>query len=356
MSADGRIFVKGNEAVSMGAIDAGLKGYFGYPITPQNEIPEFMSLHLPKAGGAFVQAESEMAAINMVLGAAATGARAMTSSSSPGVSLMQESFSYMAASETPCVVVNMMRGGPGLGDINTAQGDYFQATRGGGHGDYRTPVLAPSTCQEAYDLTREAFDIAFRFRTPVMILGDAILGQMKEPITRGEPRPADPAESADWGLSGAKGREQRVFRSLFLAEGLLTAVNQRLRAKFEAMSSLTRCESFMTDDAELVVVSFGSIARIVKSSIRKLRARGLKVGLLRPITLFPFPSEAIADLARQGKRLLTIEHNMGQMLDDVRLAVCGIADSAFHGTLSGTIPTPDEYEAAIEAALTGGSK
>ena len=197
MSGD-RIFVKGNEAVSMGAIDAGLKGYFGYPITPQNEIPEYMSKHLPEAGGVFVQAESEVASINMVLGAAAAGARTMTSSSGPGMSLMQEGVSYMAGSELPCVLVNMMRGGPGLGDINTAQGDYYQSTRGGGHGDYRTLCLAPSSCQEAYDMTREAFDLAFEHRTPVLIVGDAILGQMKEPLARREPFKPSPGEGKAW--------------------------------------------------------------------------------------------------------------------------------------------------------------
>lgn len=348
-----RIFVKGNEAVSMGAIDAGLKAYFGYPITPQNEIPEFMSQHLPKAGGAFIQAESEVASINMVLGAAASGARAMTSSSSPGISLMQEGISYMAGSEIPCVVVNMMRGGPGLGDINTAQGDYYQSTRGGGHGDYRTPCLAPATCQEAYDMTREAFDWAFKYRTPVLVVGDAILGQMKEPLIRREPRPADPGEAADWRLDGAKGRGRRILRSLYLAEGMLADVNRRLAAKYLDMRSRARAEQFMTEDAELVVVSFGSIGRIVKSAVRKLRAKGRKVGLFRPITLYPFPEQELRDLAYSGKRFLTIEHNLGQMVDDVRLAVRGHSDSDFFGALSGTIPTPDYFEAAIERACAG---
>lgn len=351
--ADGRIFVKGNEAVAMGAIDAGLKGYFGYPITPQNEIPEFMSQHLPEAGGAFVQAESEVAAINMVLGAAATGVRAMTSSSSPGVSLMQESLSYMAGSETPCVVVNMMRGGPGLGDINTAQGDYYQSTRGGGHGDYRTPCLAPATCQEAYDMTREAFDWAFTHRTPVLIVGDAILGQMKEPITRRPALELDPRQGEDWRLTGAKGRPRRILRSLHLAEGMLAAVNLRLQDKYRDMQALARAEEFMTDDAELVAVAFGSTGRIVKSAVRKLRARGLKVGLFRPQTLFPFPEQALRDLAYSGKRFLTVEHNMGQMVDDVRLAIRGLGDSGFFGALPGNLPTPDEFEAAIARAHAG---
>jgi len=346
----GRIFVKGNEAVSIGAIDAGLKGYFGYPITPQSEIPEYMSLHLPAAGGAFVQAESELAAANMVLGAAASGVRAMTSSSSPGVSLMQEAISYMAGSEIPCVIVNMMRGGPGLGDINSSQGDYFQCTRGGGHGDYRTPCLAPSTCQEAYDMTREAFDWAFTYRTPVLVAGDGLLGQIKEPLARRAPHEPSPNEGGSWRLDGADGRPRRILRSLYLEEGELAALNLRLHDKYEAMRALARAEEFLTDDADMVVVAFGSIGRIVKSAIRKLRARGLKVGLVRPLTLFPFPDAALRRLAGQGKRFLTIEHNLGQMVDDVRLAVRGIADSGFYGVLSGIIPTPDEFEDVMERA------
>jgi 2-oxoglutarate ferredoxin oxidoreductase subunit alpha len=350
---DARIFIKGNEAVAYGAMDAGCRCYFGYPITPQNEIPEFMSKALPQAGGAFVQAESEVAAANMLLGAAATGIRSMTSSSSPGVSLMQEAISYMAGSDIPGVLVNMTRGGPGLGDINPSQADYFQAVKGGGHGDYRTLVLAPSTCQEAYDLTRQAFDLAFAYRNPVLVLGDAILGQMKEPVRRAEPRAKDPAEAGQWRLDGAKGREQRILKSLFLADGALAAHNLRLMEKYQAMRAETRAEAWDTDDAKLVVVAFGSIARIVKTAVRALRARGLKVGLFRPITLFPFPEHDLRELAKAGKAFLTIEHNMGQMVEDVRLAVCGLADSDFYPALPGNIPTPDEFEAAILKSLEG---
>ena len=347
----GRIFVKGNEAVSIGAIDAGLKGYFGYPITPQSEIPEYMSLHLPAAGGAFVQAESELAAANMVLGAAASGVRAMTSSSSPGVSLMQEAISYMAGSEIPCVIVNMMRGGPGLGDINSAQGDYYQCTRGGGHGDYRTPCLAPATCQEAYDMTREAFDWAFKYRTPVLVVGDGLLGQIKEPLALRPPHAPALGEGGSWRLDGADGRPRRILRSLYLEEGELPAMNLRLENRYQAMRTEARAEEFLTGDAEMVVVAFGSIGRIVKSGIRKLRAKGLNIGLVRPLTLFPFPDAPLRELARQGKRFLTIEHNLGQMVDDVRLAVRGFADSGFYGVLSGIIPTPDEFEDVMERAL-----
>jgi 2-oxoglutarate ferredoxin oxidoreductase subunit alpha len=349
-----RIFVKGNEAVSMGAIDAGLKGYFGYPITPQNEIPEYMSKHLPEAGGAFVQAESEVASINMVLGAAAAGARTMTSSSGPGMSLMQEAISYMAGSELPCVIVNMMRGGPGLGDINTAQGDYHQATRGGGHGDYRTLCLAPSSCQEAYDMTREAFDLAFEHRTPVLIVGDAILGQMKEPLARREPFKPSPDEGRTWRIGQTSGPDRRIICSLRLADGALAKHNLHLQEKYAGWDRLVRCEEYLTDDAELVAVAFGSIGRIVKSAVRKLRAKGLKAGLVRPITLYPFPEKALRSLAVKGKRFLTIEHNMGQMVDDVRLAIRGVADSDFFAALPGNMPTPDEFEAAIERALAGG--
>ena len=351
-----RIFVKGNDAVSMGAIDAGLKGYFGYPITPQNEIPEYMSKHLHETGGVFVQAESEVAAANMVLGAASAGARTMTTSSSPGISLMQEAISYMAGSELPCVIVNMVRGGPGLGDINTSQGDYYQSTRGGGHGDYRTLCLAPASCQEAYDLTREAFDLAFAYATPVLIVGDAILGQMKEPLARREPYKAESSEGAQWRLGDTSGPNYRIIRSLRLAEGTLATHNLKLQEKYRAMQTLARAESFMTEDAQLVAVAFGSIGRIVKSAVRKLRAKGLKVGLVRPITLFPFPEKVLRDLAHAGKRFLTIEHNLGQMVDDVRLAVRGITDSEFFGALPGNLPTPDEFETAIERAYQGGAK
>ncbi|MFP4657716.1 MAG: 3-methyl-2-oxobutanoate dehydrogenase subunit VorB [Desulfonatronovibrionaceae bacterium] len=351
MSAKSKIFVKGNEAISRGALDAGCRCYFGYPITPQNDIPEFMSKALPEAGGQFVQAESEIAAANMLMGAAACGVRAMTSSSSPGISLKQETISYMAGSELPAVVVNMNRGGPGLGDIGPAQGDYFQATRGGGHGDYRLLVLAPGTAQEAYDLTRRAFDLAFAYRNPVMVLGDAILGQMKEPITLGQKQDVSPGEAADWRLDGATDRKPRILKSLFLAEGSLAAHNRHLGAKYKEMDRECSWEEFMTEDARLIIVAYGSIGRIAKSSIRKLRAFGHKVGLVRPITVYPFPALALRDLAEKGKNFLTIEHNMGQMVEDVRLSVCGLAESAFYGHLPGNLPTPNDFEQPILDAL-----
>jgi 2-oxoglutarate/2-oxoacid ferredoxin oxidoreductase subunit alpha len=350
-----RIFIKGNEAICRGALAAGLKCYFGYPITPQNDIPEFLSSELPKAGGEFVQAESEVAAVNMLLGASACGIRAMTSSSSPGMSLKQEALSYMAGSELPGVVVNMNRGGPGLGDIGPSQGDYFQSTKGGGHGDYRLLVLAPGTVQEAYDLTIAAFALSFTYRNPVLILGDAILGQMKEPVLPWNPAPPSPAEGSEWRLEGVLGREQRILKSLFLNEGELAGQNLKLAEKYRLMEREVRFESYETEDAELVVVAFGSIARIVKSTIRGLRRRGVKVGLFRPITLYPFPTGPLRDLAGQSKRFLTIEHNMGQMVEDVRLAVCGLTGSEFHGCLPGNLPTPDDFEEPILSAARSSS-
>ncbi|MGE4506008.1 MAG: 3-methyl-2-oxobutanoate dehydrogenase subunit VorB, partial [Desulfovibrionaceae bacterium] len=344
---------KGNEAIARGALDAGCKCFFGYPITPQNDIPEFMSKAIVDAGGEFVQAESEIAAANMLLGAGACGVRAMTSSSSPGVSLKQEAISYMAGSEIPAVVVNMNRGGPGLGDIGPAQGDYYQSTRGGGHGDYRLIVLAPATAQEAYDLTIEAFDLAFEHRTPVLILGDAILGQMKEPIAPREPVAVPDDEGASWRMDGAKGREKRLIKSLFLEEGALAGQNKHLQAKYESWTSQARYDGFELDDAELVVCAYGSIGRIAKSAVRKLRAAGKKVGLFRPVTLYPFPSDALLKLAKQGKRFLTIEHNLGQMVDDVRLAIRTVADSDFYAVYPGNLPTPDEFEEPILASLEG---
>ena len=346
MSNGSRMFVKGNEALVYGALDAGCRCYFGYPITPQNEIPEAMSKLMPERGGEFVQAESEVAAANMLLGAAAAGVRAMTSSSSPGVSLMQDAISYMAGSELPGVIVNMNRGGPGLGDIGSSQGDYFQSVKGGGHGDYFTYTLAPSSCQEAYDMMFEAFEVAFAFRNPVLILGDAIVAQMKEPVRlrRADAPPATPVgEGLDWCLTGAKGREHRILRSLFLEEGALAGQNRKLAAKYEAMHANVRAEVFEAEDADLVIVAYGSIGRIVKSAVRKLRSEGKSVGLVRPITLYPFPEQILANLAASGKRFLTIEHNCGQMVQDVRLAIRKHADSEFFGYMPGDMPGTDDF-------------
>ena len=338
-----KILSQGNEAIARGAIAAGCRYYFGYPITPQNEVPEYLAKHLPEAGGVFIQAESEVASINMLLGAAATGARVMTSSSSPGISLKQEGISYMAGSEIPGVVVNMCRSGPGLGGIGPSQGDYYQATRGGGHGDYRTIVLAPHSVQENYDFTILAFDLADKYRNPVVVFGDAILGQMKEPVELKKPRPK--TFKKDWALTGAKGRPQRILKSLYLADGELVVHNWNLYKKFQKMQKEVRYETQFVDDAKLVVVAFGSVARIVKTSIAMARNDGIKVGLVRPITLYPFPTAYLRELAQNVSHFLTMEMSTGQMIDDVNLAVMKTAEVGFYGRPPGSIPTPNElYE------------
>ncbi|MBW1659622.1 MAG: 3-methyl-2-oxobutanoate dehydrogenase subunit VorB [Deltaproteobacteria bacterium] len=336
-----RDLVKGNEAVAMGAIDAGCLYYFGYPITPQSDIPEYLSYHLPKVGGEFVQAESEVAAINMLMGAASTGIRAMTSSSSPGISLMQEGISYIAGSEIPTVIVNMSRSGPGLGGIAPSQGDYFQAVKGGGHGDYHLLVLAPNSVQELYDLTILAFELAEKYRNPVMILGDAMIGQMKEPLLR-EPPGEIHEYPKEWALTGAKGRPQRVLKSLYLKDGELTAHNWKLHQKYETMKeSEIRFEELMTEDADLILVAFGSAARISRTSVMMAREAGMRVGLFRPITLFPFPEPQLTAMAKAGKRFFVVELNTGQMLEDVKISAQG-NQVDFFGKPPGALPTPEE--------------
>jgi len=340
MSSPKMELVNGNEAIARGAIAAGCKFYFGYPITPQNEIPEYLSKHLPEVGGTFIQAESEIASVNMLLGAGATGARAMTSSSSPGISLKQEGISYLAGSEIPGVIVNMSRSGPGLGGISPSQGDYFQATRGGGHGDYRTLVLAPFSVQENYDLTALAFDLADKYRNPVVILADALLGQMKEPIIL---RPVTPQSfDKSWALTGAKGRPPQFLKSLYLNEGDLTRHNWKLFQKYQQMKAEIRFETDLTDDARMVVVAFGSVARIIKTSIRMAREEGMQVGLFRPITLFPYPEEALFRLSQKVDHFFVVELNTGQMVEDVKLSVDKGARVDFYGRPPGSIPTPDD--------------
>ncbi|HXX62604.1 MAG TPA: 3-methyl-2-oxobutanoate dehydrogenase subunit VorB, partial [Bacteroidota bacterium] len=311
-----RVLITGNEALAEAAVRAGCRRYFGYPITPQNEIPEYLSRRLPEVGGTFVQAESEIAAINMVYGAAAVGERAMTSSSSPGISLMQEALSFMAASELPAVIVNMQRGGPGLGNISPSQADYFQAVKGGGHGDYKLLVYAPSSLQEVVDLTVRAFDKADEYRNPVMILGDGVLGQMMEPVELPDIKPK--RVDKPWALTGAKGRPGRVIRSLFMLpgeDGMLERHNYKLKAKYERMAEHdVMYETVLTDDAEIVVVAFGTSARIAKTALNLARQEGIKAGLIRPITLFPFPDKAIAKAAETIERFLVVEMNMGQMV------------------------------------------
>jgi 2-oxoglutarate ferredoxin oxidoreductase subunit alpha len=340
MSSPKMELVNGNEAIARGAIAAGCKFYFGYPITPQNEIPEYLSKHLPEVGGTFIQAESEIASVNMLLGAGATGARAMTSSSSPGISLKQEGISYLAGSEIPGVIVNMSRSGPGLGGISPSQGDYFQATRGGGHGDYRTLVLAPFSVQENYDLTALAFDLADKYRNPVVILADALLGQMKEPIIL---RPVTPQSfDKSWALTGAKGRPPQFLKSLYLNEGDLTRHNWKLFQKYQQMKAEIRFETDLPDDARMVVVAFGSVARIIKTSIRMAREEGMQVGLFRPITLFPYPEEALFRLSQKVDHFFVVELNTGQMVEDVKLSVDKGARVDFYGRPPGSIPTPDD--------------
>jgi len=340
-----RLFVKGNEAVAMAAIEAGCRYYFGYPITPQSDIPEYLSREFPKLNGEFIQAESEIASINMLLGASATGVRAMTSSSSPGISLKQEGISYMAGSELPGVIVNISRSGPGLGGIDASQADYFQAVKGGGHGGYHIIVLAPASVQEMYDLTMLAFDLADIYRTPVMLLADSVVGQMKEALIP-NPRPATILPEKDWVVRGRKeGTPQMIVKSLYLGDGELEAHNWKLHAKYDVMREKeSRQELFMTDDADLVITAFGSVARIAKTAIMMARDAGMKVGLLRPITLFPFPTRAFLELTGRCKKILDIELNNGQMVEDARLSVARDAEVFFYGRPpgAGSLPVPEE--------------
>lgn len=346
-----RKLVKGNEAVAMGALDAGCRFYFGYPITPQNEIPEYLSKELPKVGGVFLQAESEIASINMLLGAGSSGVRAMTSSSSPGISLKQEGISYMAGSEVPGVIVNMSRSSPGLGGISASQGDYWQAVKGGGHGDYRVIVLAPHSVQELYTLTCRAFDYADKYRNPVMVLGDAVLGQMKEPLLREPPPPTD-LPPKDWALTGRKGRPPNVIKSLYLGEGELEKHIWKLVEKYERVKKeAVLCETKAIDDADLILVAFGTAARICKTSLKMARDEGLRVGLVRPISLYPFPEEILRSTSARTKKYLVVELNAGQMVEDVRLSVAPDAEVAFHGRPcgAGSLPKPNEILKKIQS-------
>ena len=348
---------KGNEAIAEAAIRAGCDCFFGYPITPQNEIPEYMSLHMPKRGRVFVQSESELAAINMVYGAAAAGKRAMTSSSSPGVSLKQEGISYLAGTELPAVIVNVMRGGPGLGSIQPSQCDYYQATRGGGNGDYRTIVLAPCNIQEAVDLTQEAFDLADLYRNPVVVLADGMIGQMMEPIVWKE-RPQRELPAKDWAASGRRGREHNNFlTSLLIDAADCEAHNLRLEQKYKTIEEKeVRWEENQTEDCEVLLVAYGTPSRISMSAVEQLRAKGIKAGLFRPITLWPFPYQELGRVAAQEsvKAVLTVEMCLGQMVDDVRLAVNGAKPVHFTGRTGGSIPTIHQIIEAAEKALKGG--
>jgi 2-oxoglutarate ferredoxin oxidoreductase subunit alpha len=348
-----KVLMKGNEAIGEAAIVAGCRHYFGYPITPQSELIEYMARRLPQVGGVFLQAESEVSAINMVYGAAGSGARVMTSSSSPGISLKQEGISYMAGAELPCVIVNMVRGGPGLGSIQPGQCDYFQATKGGGHGDYHNIVLAPNSVQELVDMTILAFDLADKYRNPAMILGDGALGQMMEPV---EFKPSNiVAPAKPWATTGLKGRsEPNIVNSLHIQPNELEKHNIHLQQKYATIwENEARYETINTDDAELILVAYGITSRIAHSAMDKARAQGMKVGLVRPITAWPFPVQVFKELAPRTKAFLAIELSAGQMIEDVRLAVNGLSPVYFYGRTGGMIPSPKEIFDQIAKVMNG---
>ncbi|MCX5706580.1 MAG: 3-methyl-2-oxobutanoate dehydrogenase subunit VorB [Candidatus Omnitrophica bacterium] len=345
--ANKKILISGNEAIAEGALAAGCSFYAGYPITPQNEIIAYMASQMPERGGVFVQAESELAAINMVFGASATGARAMTSSSSPGISLKQEGISYLAGAQLPAVIVNIMRAGPGLGNIWPAQSDYFQATRSGGHGDYHCIVLAFASVQEAYDMMQLAFDLADKYRNPVIILGDGLLGQMMEPIVakRISPIVYRSNKQKKWALTGCKGRKPNIIRSLYMSQDALEKSNFSLQAKYQKIKkSEERYEGWFLDDAKIILVAHGSMARIAKGAVKALRDKGKRIGLIRPITLWPFPAKIFRQLVMENKKLtfLAVEMSFGQMVEDVRLSVNGKVPVKFFGRSGGAVLTAEE--------------
>lgn len=335
--------MKGCEALGEAAIRAGCKHFFGYPITPQTEVPEYLSKRLPEIGGVYVQAESEVAASNMIYGAAGAGIRVFTSSSSPGISLMSEALSYIAGSELPVVVINIMRGGPGLGGILPSQGDYFQACKGGGHGDYRLLVLAPSTIQEAVDLMMLAFELADKYRNPVMVIADGIIGQMMEPVEFKSPEQMD-LPPKDWATTGAKNRKPNIINSLYLDPYELEKLNIRLGEKYDRMAKeeqrweLYNCNS----NNDLLIVAYGTMARICKTTIDMLKTQGLSIGLIRPISLFPYPYEPVFKAAQPARKVLCAELSRGQMLDDVKIALRGTKEVEFYGRQGGIVPPPEE--------------
>lgn len=347
-----RILMSGNEAMGKAAIMAGCKAFFGYPITPQNELPAYMAKHLPQAGGVFLQAESELAAINMVYGAAGVGARVMTSSSSPGISLKQEGISYLAGAELPCVIANVMRCGPGLGGILPAQSDYFQAVKGGGHGDYQLLVLAPLSVQEMADFTVLAFQLADKYRNPVMLLTDGMIGQMMEPVLFEHLKSQSGSLPKPWATTGARGRPRNVINSLYIEPEVLEKHNLRLQAKYKKMKDEeVRWDEYLADDADFLLVAYGSMARIARSVVDMGRRQGLALGLWRPITLFPFPEDALFQRAKQVRGLLVLEMSAGQMVEDVRLAVRGSRSVEFYGRMGGVVPTSREVLKQVEIAL-----
>ncbi|MBI5471091.1 MAG: 3-methyl-2-oxobutanoate dehydrogenase subunit VorB [Ignavibacteriae bacterium] len=341
--------MKGNEALAEAAIRAGCQGYFGYPITPQSEVLEYLTEEARQRGMIVLQAESEVASINMVYGAAGAGARAMTSSSSPGISLMQEGLSYIACAELPCLVVNVNRGGPGLGTIQPSQGDYFQATKGGGHGDYRLIVLAPASVQEMADFVYDGFDLADKYRNPVMILADGALGQMMEKVEFPDYDPKDHTPVKPWATTGkTNDRPRNIITSLHIQPEKMEEINLHLQAKYrEITENEVRYETVQADDAEFLIVAYGLVARIAHRAVELAREQGIRVGLLRPQTLFPFPTNAIRELAEKVNGVLTVEMNAGQMVEDVRLAVEGRVPVEFYGRMGGIIPSPEEIVKAL---------
>jgi 2-oxoglutarate ferredoxin oxidoreductase subunit alpha len=349
-----KVLMKGNEAIGAAAIKAGCRYFFGYPITPQNEIPEYMSKELPKNGGVFVQAESEVAAINMVYGAAGTGARVMTSSSSPGIALKQEGITYIAGAELPCVIVNISRGGPGLGGIQPAQSDYNQSTRGGGNGDYKLLVYAPANLQEMVDLIQVSFDKADYYRNPVMVLGDGMIGQMMEPIEFKEMPKLD-LPKKDWATTGTKGeRKPNVINSLFLKPEELEEHNIRLTHKYDTMrNNEQQYESYNMENAQIIAVAYGTTSRIVKNAIEELKKEGINVGLIRPITLWPFPQKAFEQIPASAKAFLSVEMSMGQMIDDIKIVNEGRLPVEFYGRVGGMIPTPEGVMNKVREILGG---
>lgn len=345
--------MKGNEAIGEGAIRAGCRYFFGYPITPQSELPHYLAKKMPEVGGVYLQAESETASINMVFGASGVGARVMTSSSGPGISLMQEGISYLAGAELPCVIVNMMRGGPGLGNIAPSQSDYFQAVKGGGHGDYRLLVLAPASVQEIVDLMKDAFDLSDKYRNPVMLMGDGVLGQMMEPVELADNAKEVVLAPKPWAATGRlKGQEKRLITSLQIVPEDCENHNIKLSKKYALIQEEEqRWEEYQLEDAELVMVAFGTSARISKSVVDDYRAKGVKVGLIRPITLWPFPEKAFKEV--KASNYFVVEMNMGQMVEDVRLALDGKAKVHFYGRTGGMMPLAKDVYAKVKEVLGG---
>lgn len=351
-----KVLMKGNEALAEAAIRAGCKCFFGYPITPQTELSEYLAKQMPKRGGVFLQAESEVAAINMVLGAAGTGTRVMTSSSSPGISLKSEGISYIAGSDVPCLIVNVERGGPGLGSIQPSQQDYWQATKGLGHGDFHLIILAPNSVQEVVNLVTKAFELGEKYRMPVMLLSDGLLGQMMEPVEFPEIK-AEPADNSAWAACGTgMKREHHIVNSLYIeALDLEEQVKKRYERYAQIEATEAMAETYLCDDAEIVVTAFGATSRVAKSAVNKARAEGIKAGLFRPVTLWPFPKAQLNDACKNAKAVLSVEMNMGQMIDDVKLALDCRIPVSFFGRTGGVVPSPKEVLEELRK-LNGGAQ